>query len=246
MIQDLDSLKTEQTTLSSSAAATSSSPALPDCWKLQLQNSFQQESMNQLRNFLKEQYRQKKTIYPEKQNYFRALQLTPFDQVRVVILGQDPYHGPGQAHGLCFSVQQGVGLPPSLQNIFKERKSDVGIEISKSGDLSAWAKQGVLLLNAVLTVEAGQANSHQGKGWEKFTDDVIQLLNEKRQGLVFVLWGAYAQKKGALIDRQKHLVLECVHPSPLSSHRGFFGSKPFSKINDYLMARGEMPIDWNN
>jgi uracil-DNA glycosylase len=172
--------------------------------------------------------------------------LTPFDQVRVVILGQDPYHGPGQAHGLCFSVQQGIGLPPSLQNIFKERKSDVGIEISKSGDLSAWAKQGVLLLNAVLTVEAGQANSHQGKGWEKFTDDVIQLLNEKRQGLVFVLWGAYAQKKGALIDRQKHLVLECVHPSPLSSHRGFFGSKPFSKINDYLMARGEMPIDWNN
>ena len=164
--------------------------------------------------------------------------------MKVVILGQDPYHGPGQAHGLCFSVQKGVDLPPSLQNIFKELKSDLGIEIPTHGCLDHWAEQGVLLLNSVLTVEQHRAASHQGKGWEQFTDAVIKYLNDEKQGIVFVLWGAYAQKKAAFVDRKKHLVMESPHPSPLSSHRGFFGSKPFSKINKYLISRGEKPIDW--
>jgi uracil-DNA glycosylase len=167
-----------------------------------------------------------------------------FDDVSVVILGQDPYHGPGQAHGLCFSVREGVSLPPSLVNIYKELKADLGIPPAKTGHLLPWAKQGVLLLNSVLTVEDGAAGSHQGKGWELFTDTVIHKLAEERDGLVFVLWGAYAQKKGAFIDRKRHFVIEAPHPSPLSAHRGFFGSRPFSKINDYLRKSGKRPIDW--
>jgi len=201
--------------------------------------------MQKLKKFLQEEHKEKKVIYPKGDEYFAALNLTPFNKVKVVIMGQDPYHGPGQAHGLSFSVREGVRFPPSLQNIFKEMKADVGLPIPKSGNLSPWAEQGVLLLNSVLTVEAGKANSHQGKGWEQFTDKIIHLLNSEREHLVFVLWGAYAQKKAAFVDHKKHCVLESVHPSPLSSHRGFFGSKPFSKINKYLSAKGVKEIDWN-
>jgi len=200
--------------------------------------------MIELKKFLKSEYDQNKIIYPARSQYFRALDLTPLEQVKVVILGQDPYHGPGQAHGLCFSVNEGVRFPPSLLNIYKERQADLGLAIPSSGDLSRWAQQGVLLLNSVLTVEKDQAASHQGRGWEKFTDQIISLVNEKCEHVVFILWGAYAQKKAAFVDRKKHLVLESVHPSPLSSHRGFFGSKPFSKANAYLLSRGQQPIDW--
>ena len=187
--------------------------------------------MKKLKAFLKTQQESEKKIYPKGDQYFAALNMTPFEKVKVVIIGQDPYHGPGQAHGLSFSVQEGVRFPPSLQNIFKELQTDVGVEKPKSGNLHKWAEQGVLLLNAVLTVEEGKANAHQGKGWELFTDRVIHALNEEREHLVFILWGSYAQKKGAFIDRNKHLVIESVHPSPLSSHRGFLVSKPFSKKN---------------
>lgn len=213
-------------------------------WKPRLVQAFQAESMKNLKSFLQSEYKKGKKIYPRGLEYFSAFELTPFDQVKVVILGQDPYHGPNQAHGLCFSVQKGVDAPPSLQNIFKELKDDVGCNIPPHGHLEKWAQQGVLLLNSVLTVESGKAASHQGKGWELFTDEVIRRLNEEKEGLVFVLWGSYAQKKGAFIDRKKHLVLESPHPSPLSSYRGFFGSKPFSKINAYLTSRGQTPIDW--
>src|SRR6185312_4984677 len=178
-------------------------------------------------------------------NWFNALNTTPFEKVEVVILGQDPYHGPGQAHGLCFSVLPGVPTPPSLVNIFNELKNDLGIPVSRHGCLQHWAEQGVLLLNAVLTVEAGKANSHQGKGWENFTDACIAHLNNERDGLVFLLWGSYAQKKGQLINRHKHLVLEAPHPSPLSAHRGFLGCKHFSKTNNYLEANGQTPVDWS-
>lgn len=201
--------------------------------------------MIELRKFLKSEYDKNKIIYPAKSQYFRALDLTPLEQVKVVILGQDPYHGPGQAHGLCFSVNEGVRFPPSLLNIYKERQADLGLAIPSSGDLSRWAQQGVLLLNSVLTVEKDQAASHQGQGWEKFTDQIISLVNEKCEHVVFILWGAYAQKKAAFVDRKKHLVLESVHPSPLSSHRGFFGSKPFSKANAYLLSQGQKTIDWS-
>lgn len=218
---------------------------LEDSWKQRIEPEFQKDYMKDLKSFLKSQVDSKKIIYPKGDQFFTAFNLTPFEKVRVVIIGQDPYHGPGQAHGLSFSVPEGVRFPPSLQNIFKELESDLGISKPKTGNLKAWAEQGVLLLNAVLTVEAGQAGSHQGKGWEKFTDKVIHLLNEEKQNLVFILWGAYAQKKGAFIDRNKHLVLECVHPSPLSSHRGFFGSKPFSKANGYLSSMGQPPINWS-
>jgi uracil-DNA glycosylase len=214
-------------------------------WKRQLNDEFIQPYMKELRAFLKTEIANGKKIYPKPSDWFAAFDATAFDKVKVVIIGQDPYHGPDQAHGLCFSVREGVKPPPSLVNIFKEMKSDLGLERSTQGTLTAWAKQGVLLLNAVLTVEDGKPGSHQKKGWEQFTDKAIQLLNEKRENLVFVLWGAYAQKKGQFIDRKKHLVIESVHPSPLSASRGFLGSRPFSKINNYLKGHGLPPIDWN-
>ncbi len=219
-------------------------PRLEASWRRMLAAEFQASYMAELRAFLKRELDSGATIFPHTRDYFRAFDLTPFEKVRVVILGQDPYHGPGQAHGLCFSVRDGVAFPPSLLNIFKELQSDLGLTRPTRGDLSAWAEQGVLLLNSVLTVREGQAASHQRRGWERFTDVVVQQLNQQREGIVFVLWGAYAQKKGALIDRQKHHVIESVHPSPLSASRGFFGSRPFSKINAYLRSRGEAEIDW--
>lgn len=213
-------------------------------WRPHLAEEFSKPYMKDLKDFLKGEYTKGKTIYPKGNEYFAAFDLTPFDQVKVVILGQDPYHGPGQAHGLCFSVQKGVDLPPSLVNIYKELESDLGYPSPGHGYLEKWAREGVLLLNAVLTVENGKAASHQGKGWETFTDAVIRRLNDDRQGIVFILWGSYAQKKGAFIDRKKHLVIESPHPSPLSSYRGFFGSKPFSRTNQYLISKGQKPIDW--
>jgi len=220
-------------------------PQLEKSWLQVMAPEFEKDSMKSLKIFLKSRYDEGRVIFPEKKNYFNAFQETPFDLCKVVILGQDPYHGPGQAHGLCFSVQKGTAKPPSLVNIFKELQSDMGIAIPKHGDLTAWARQGILLLNSVLTVEQGQPGSHQGRGWEIFTDAVIQQLNDRKENIVFVLWGAYAQKKAAKVDRNKHLVLESVHPSPLSSHRGFFGSKPFSKINTYLEQTGQKKIDWD-
>lgn len=213
-------------------------------WKAALAGEFSKAYMADLKQFLAIELKKKKPIYPAAKHFFAALDYTPVDQVKVVILGQDPYHGPSQAHGLCFSVRPGVDVPPSLKNIYKELKSDLGIQSPDHGCLLPWAKQGVLLLNATLSVEAGKAGSHQGKGWENFTDSIIKHVNDNLEGVVFVLWGAYAQKKGAIIDRQRHFVIEAPHPSPLSSHRGFFGSKPFSKINSYLKSRGESPIDW--
>ena len=184
-------------------------------------------------------------IYPPAGDVFKAFELTPFDQVKVVILGQDPYHGPNQAHGLAFSVNEGIAFPPSLQNIFKELATDIeGFQIPMHGDLRTWAKQGVFLLNTVLTVQQAQANSHADWGWEQFTDEVINVLNTEREHLVFILWGAHAQKKGRVIDKKKHLVLTSPHPSPLSAYRGFFGSRPFSKANQYLVEHGLEPIDW--
>lgn len=213
-------------------------------WLTELGAEFEKDYMKSLKSFLQQEKNKNKTIYPNGNNYFEALNRTPFDKVKVVILGQDPYHGPGQAHGLSFSVPKGVRPPPSLQNIFKEIKSDLGRSPSVSEDLSAWADQGVLLLNSVLTVEDGKPASHQGKGWELFTDKIIQLLNEKRTHLVFILWGSYAQKKAAFVDRNKHFVIESVHPSPLSAHRGFMGSKPFSKANQYLKKQLGSEIQW--
>jgi uracil-DNA glycosylase len=185
-----------------------------------------------------------KTVYPKNSDIFNALSFTPFSEARVVLLGQDPYHGPGQAHGLCFSVQKGVKPPPSLVNIFKELNADLSLPIPKHGCLESWARQGVLLLNSVLTVEAGNPGSHANKGWETFTDRVIRELNERKEHLVFMLWGAYAQKKGSFIDNKKHLVLSAAHPSPFSAHSGFFGCKHFSRANQYLLEHGEKPIDW--
>ena len=217
---------------------------LSDSWLKPLKNEFELSYMKDLKSFLKNEYNQKKVIYPEKKNYFKALDLVDLKNVKVVILGQDPYHGPGQAHGLCFSVQDGIRFPPSLQNIFKELQSDLGIIVPKTGNLERWGQQGVLLLNSVLTVEDGKAAAHQKKGWEQFTDKIIEVVNENCDHVVFILWGAYAQKKAAFVDRKKHLVLESVHPSPLSSHRGFFGSKPFSKTNEWLKSKGLKPIQW--
>lgn len=214
-------------------------------WLAKLSEEFDKEYMKSLRAFLKSEYQKGKVIYPKGSQYFAALNTTPFEKVKVVIIGQDPYHGENQAHGLCFSVQDGVDAPPSLVNIFKELESDVHLAKPKNGDLTNWAKQGVLLLNAVLTVENGKAASHQGKGWELFTDEIIRHLNAERENLVFILWGAYAQKKAAFVDRKKHFVIESPHPSPLSSYRGFFGSKPFSKTNEYLKSKGIAPIDWS-
>ncbi len=218
---------------------------LEPSWKSQLLAEFEKDYMKNLKSFLQIQRAEKKEIFPQGSEYFAALNLTPFDQVKIVIMGQDPYHGPKQAHGLAFSVKPGTPLPPSLKNIFKELQSDMSLPMPASGHLQKWADQGVLLLNAVLTVENGAANSHQGKGWEEFTDQIIHILNDQKEHLVFILWGSYAQKKGAFIDRKKHLVLESAHPSPLSSYRGFFGSKPFSKANTYLKLIGQKPIDWS-
>lgn len=217
---------------------------LEPSWKLTLHAEFAKPYMQELRAYLKTRIDSGAKIYPKPSEYFNAFAHAPFDSVKVVILGQDPYHGPGQAHGLCFSVRPGVPTPPSLVNIFKELKTDVGFRPVDHGYLMPWADQGVLLLNAVLTVEAGLAAAHQGKGWEQFTDQAIQALNEKRERIVFILWGAYAQKKGKFIDRQKHFVIEGPHPSPLSASRGFFGSRPFSKTNEYLQAHDIAPIDW--
>jgi uracil-DNA glycosylase len=217
---------------------------LEPSWLAVVGDEFDKLYMKQLKAFLQAEKQAGKVIYPAAANWFNALNTTPFERVEVVILGQDPYHGPGQAHGLCFSVQPGVPAPPSLQNMFKELHDDLGIPISPHGYLQHWAEQGVLLLNSVLTVEQAQANAHQGKGWEIFTDTCIAHLNREREGLVFLLWGSYAQKKGQLIDRNRHLVLQAPHPSPLSSYRGFFGCKHFSKTNDYLQRCGKTPIDW--
>lgn len=212
-------------------------------WKSKLAKEFEQDYFARLTDFVREEYRQY-TIYPPGRLIFNAFDLCPFEQVRVVILGQDPYHEPGQAHGLCFSVQEGVALPPSLENIFREIRQDLGEEPLPSGNLERWARQGVLLLNATLTVRAHRAGSHQNKGWERFTDAVVHRLAEEKQGLVFLLWGAYAQRKGEFIDSNRHLVLKSVHPSPLSAYRGFFGNHHFSKTNQYLQSQGLDPIDW--
>ncbi len=213
-------------------------------WQAVIGDEFNKPYMQAMRVFLAQEKAAGKTIYPPSPLIFNAFNHTPFEQVRVVIIGQDPYHGPNQAHGLSFSVPKGVDLPPSLQNIFKEISADLNIKMSRNGDLTAWANQGVLLLNATLTVEQTKAGSHQNKGWEQFTDAAIAALNKHREHLVFVLWGSYAQKKGAFIDAQKHLVLKSVHPSPLSAHRGFFGNHQFSKINQYLIQHDQTPIDW--
>ncbi len=222
---------------------------LHDSWKRVLLEEFDKPYMKSLRRFLGEQKAAHKVIYPKGSEIFAALDLCPFEAVRVIIIGQDPYHGPGQAHGLCFSVQSGVDLPPSLINIIQEINDDLSPPPERRlgahrGSLTAWARQGVLLLNAVLTVERGRAGSHQGRGWEAFTDRIVECLNEEREGLVFMLWGSYAQRKGAIVDRRRHCVLTAPHPSPLSAHRGFFGCRHFSKANAYLVAHGQAPIDW--
>lgn len=213
-------------------------------WLAVIGNELEKPYMQALRHFLKEEKTDGKVIYPPSSLIFNAFNHAPFDKVRVVIIGQDPYHGPNQAHGLSFSVPNGVALPASLLNIYKEISADLNIKMSRNGDLTAWADQGVLLLNAILTVEKAKAGAHQGKGWEAFTDAAIAALNEHREGLVFVLWGSYAQKKGAFIDEKNHLVLKSVHPSPLSAHRGFFGNHQFSQINQYLVQKGQTPINW--
>jgi uracil-DNA glycosylase len=213
-------------------------------WKEVLEHEFQSEYFAQLKDFLLSEKTQNKIIYPPGKEIFTAFNNTPFQDVKVVILGQDPYHGSGQAHGLCFSVNDNVRIPPSLLNIFKELHSDLGIRPPGSGNLLAWAKQGILLLNATLTVEKSKAGSHQGKGWETFTDSVIQTLSQKRENLVFILWGNYAGAKSVLIDERRHHIIKSTHPSPFSAHRGFMGSRPFSRTNEYLVDKGIAPIDW--
>ncbi len=213
-------------------------------WLAQLAPEFEQGYMRDLKEFLRGERAFGRLVYPRGSDIFNCFNSTPFDQVKVVILGQDPYHGPGQAHGLCFSVLPGVRIPPSLVNIFKELERDLGVPMPVHGCLQAWAEQGVLLLNATLTVAAANAGSHQGQGWETFTDRAIQQLNEKQEGLVFMLWGSYAQKKGRFIDRNRHLVLCSPHPSPLSAYRGFIGNGHFSEANTYLAKQGRQPIDW--
>jgi len=214
-------------------------------WKSRLADEFAQPYMERLRAFLLERKRGGATVYPPGKLIFNALDSTPFDRVKVVIIGQDPYHGPGQAHGLCFSVPEGIEPPPSLLNIYREIEDDVGGRRPPNGNLQSWAEQGVLLLNAVLTVERGRAAAHQGKGWERFTDRIVDELNRSADGLVFMLWGSYAQRKGAAIDTRRHLVLKAPHPSPLSAHRGFFGCRHFSRANEYLQRHGKRPIDWS-
>ena len=216
---------------------------IEESWKEALIPEFSKDYFIRLTDFVRKEYHET-TVYPPGKLIFNAFNLCPFDKVKVVIIGQDPYHGPGQAHGLCFSVNDGIQPPPSLVNIFKEINSDLGKPIPQSGNLTRWAEQGVLLLNATLTVRAHQAGSHQKRGWEEFTDAVIRKLAEEKSNLVFILWGSYAQKKGAFIDRNKHLVLTSVHPSPLSAYNGFFGNHHFSLANDYLVKNGKTAIDW--
>ena len=218
---------------------------LHESWKVPLLPEFNSDYMATLKSFLVAEKEAGKTIYPKGSEWFRALDLTPLNAVRVVILGQDPYHGPNQAHGLCFSVRPGVRPPPSLLNIYKELESDLGISRPRHGFLEHWANQGVLLLNSVLTVEMAKAASHSRKGWERFTDAVIRLVNDRRDPVVFMLWGAYAQKKGAFVDTARHFVLKAAHPSPLSAHNGFLGCKHFSQCNAFLLSKGLPPIDWN-
>jgi uracil-DNA glycosylase len=216
---------------------------IEESWKQQLASEFEKDYFVRLTEFVRQEYAQG-TVYPPGRLIFNAFDLCPFDKVKVVIIGQDPYHGPGQAHGLCFSVNDGVPFPPSLVNIFKEIESDLGTPVPSTGNLTRWAEQGVLLLNATLTVEAHKAGSHQGKGWEELTDAAIQALNRQREHIVFMLWGSYAQRKGQYIDRKRHLVLTAVHPSPLSAYRGFIGCGHFSQANNYLLQHGEAPINW--
>ena len=218
---------------------------LEPSWLARLGAEFEQPYMENLRAFLQAEKRAGKRIFPRGSEFFNAFAHTPLDRVKVVILGQDPYHGEGQAHGLCFSVRPGVQVPPSLQNIFKEIHDELGLPIPGHGHLTAWADRGVLLLNSVLSVECARAASHQGQGWETFTDRVIDVINREREGVVFMLWGSYAQRKGAIIDTGRHCVLKAPHPSPLSAHRGFFGCGHFRAANDYLRARGQEPIDWS-
>lgn len=212
-------------------------------WQDILADEFEKEYYQHLRTFLKQEYTTEK-IHPDMYHIYEALELTPYEKVKVVILGQDPYHGVNQAHGLSFSVQPKVKTPPSLVNIYKELEADLGIAPASHGNLVSWAKQGVLLLNTVLTVREGQAFSHRGKGWEQLTDKIIEKLNEREKPIIFILWGRPAQEKSKMIDQSHHIILTSPHPSPLSAHRGFFGSKPFSKTNDALLALGEKPIDW--
>lgn len=221
-----------------------SSIKLHESWLHKLQPDFDAPYMASLKTFLTAEREAGKTVYPKASEWFAALNTTPLDNVRVVILGQDPYHGEGQAHGLCFSVREGVRPPPSLLNIYKEMQSDLGITPPRHGNLECWARQGVLLLNSVLTVEANKAASHAGKGWEKFTDSVIREVNALPYPVVFILWGNYAQKKAAFVDASNHHIIKSAHPSPLSVHNGFFGSRPFSKANAFLIAKGMQPIDW--
>lgn len=212
-------------------------------WKALLRTEFEKEYFKELAGFVKHEY-QNHQVYPPGPQIFNALDCCPVEQVKVVIIGQDPYHGAQQANGLCFSVNEGVRIPPSLINIFKELKSDIGKDIPSHGCLKRWAKQGVLLLNATLTVRAGSPGSHQNKGWEEFTDNIIRITAEEKEKLVFILWGAYAQRKGAIIDQSKHLVIKSAHPSPFAANRGFFGSRPFSRANEYLVKNGKKPVDW--
>ncbi len=216
---------------------------IEESWKTRLSTEFEKPYFHELTDFVRQEYTTKQ-IFPPGKLIFHAFEQSPFDKTKVVILGQDPYHGPGQAHGLCFSVPEGIDLPPSLQNIFKEIGDDLGLPTPSNGNLDRWAAQGVLLLNATLTVQANRAGSHQNKGWEIFTDRVIRLLAEEKEHLVFILWGSFAQKKGEFIDRSRHLVLSSPHPSPLSSYRGFFGNKHFSRTNAYLEKHGIEPIQW--
>jgi len=218
---------------------------LDPSWKAHVGDYLRRPDMQELAAFLRTRKAAGAKVYPPGADLFAALDATPFDRVKVVILGQDPYHGPGQAHGLCFSVRPGVPAPPSLENIFKELQRDLGLPRPSHGCLQHWAEQGVLLLNAVLTVEEGRAGAHAGKGWEGFTDHIVDVLNREREHLVFLLWGSYAQKKGAMIDTRKHKVLRAPHPSPLSAHRGFLGCGHFSAANDYLRRTGQAPIDWS-
>jgi len=224
--------------------ATQADIKLHPSWRERLDGEFAQPYMAELKRFLLAERERGKRIFPKAANWFRALDLTPPEEVRVVILGQDPYHGPGQAHGLCFSVPLEVRPPPSLVNIYKELESDLGIQPARHGFLEQWAKQGVLLLNSVLTVEMGRAASHRDRGWERFTDSIIQKINDRSEPVVFMLWGSYAQKKAAFVDGSRHLILRAPHPSPLSAHSGFFGCRHFSKANAFLQAKGLQPVDW--
>ena len=212
-------------------------------WKELLKDEFEKDYFKNLVQFVKKEYKTH-TVYPPGKDIFKAFDLCPVDKVKVVIIGQDPYHGKGQAHGLCFSVKDGVKIPPSLRNIYKELKDDIGKEIPATGNIEHWAKQGVLMLNATLTVRAGNAGSHQGKGWETFTDAVIEKIADTKENLVFLLWGAYAQRKGQIINPEKHYVLKSAHPSPFSAHNGFFGNKHFSKTNEFLKSKGLTKINW--